>query len=538
MRISRCAGCFANCGVNSRFEKALKVIELSEEAATEAFDAVVGVSGELSTILEEARSCVPADGLAWLVPVTPRTVHRIEGLCLLADTAGCSVSFERSADLNERERAFFDDIVQARATTTASRLSRWKEQLHEYLGFAGESLSLLGRMGLAVLGTASLEPASLRSVALVGVYGFEHVGDMGILGGVLLRLHRRFGIEEAHLLSYRPDYTRRLAAGLDTPVTLHVHAVERAVGECVLGEADAVVWAGGPLMDLPRVLIRNLSAVYVMKRLGRPFLIEGIGIGPFRRRLSRWTARRIVCSAQQLSVRTKGERGDPVLDGLEVELGRDPAFDYLATRGQGLTRLNSGRAEELQTLLRDGDDRLLVGLNIRKIRHFYRRQSPSASLAMERRFMAELAAGLLRFSNESDRPVSYVFFPMNLIQLGESDLAAAFSLRRRLGNEVDLRVWQADPDVDDVVFLMRRLHMAVTMRFHASIFAIAEGLPTVGIDYEGGGKVENLFRELGRPQDVCRMESLDASWLQRRLEHHSDADSARSNRRFPTSDPQ
>ncbi len=495
----------------------MKIIELSEKAASEAFDEIAGASVELSTILDESGRYGDARAVKWVVPVTSGTVHRIEGLCLLAEEAGYGLKFDVSPDLTERERAFFDDILGARADMVTSKLARLNAQinaqLHEYLSFAGECLRFSVRMGFAAMSRRPVQAAPFRNIALVGVYGFEHVGDMGILGGVLLRIHQRFGVKEAQLFSYRPDYTRRLAAGLDTPVSLQVHSIEPALAKRILRNADAVVWAGGPLMDLPRVLIRNLSAVYLMKRLGRPFLLEGIGVGPFRRSLSRWAARRIVSSAQHISVRTQGAAADPVLDGVNVDIGRDPAFDYLETRRRELSRLNPREAESVQALLRGTDDRLCIGLNIRKIRHFYRQQSPSDCASMERRFMDQLADGLTRFAHESSRPVSYIFFPMNLIQVGMSDLGAAFSLRRHLGSKVDLRIWQADPDVDDVVFLLRRLHMAVTMRFHASIFALSQDLPTIGIDYQAGGKVENLFQDLGRPQDVCRMESLDASWL-------------------------
>ena len=479
-----------------------------------------GVPNELSRVLEQSLSRPGGETVRWLVPVTAESVHRMESLCLLADATGYSVDFKVSPGLSERERAFFDDIVRSRATATASRVGRWSSKLREYLGFAGECLKLVEHIGGAVSRRAPVADAPLRTVALVGVYGFEHVGDMGILGGVLLRIHRRFGVEQAHLLSYRPGYTRRLAAGLDTPVALHVHSIGAATAERVVRESDAVIWAGGPLMDLPRILVRNLWMACAVRRRGGPFFLEGIGVGPFRRRLSRWAARRLVGLAQRVSVRTRGASADPVLKGIDVEFGCDPAFDYLATRDGSLTRLDPRRAGSIQALLRGSEDRLRVGLNIRRIRPFYRRQPASASVAMEQRFMDDLVDGLARFARECERPVSYVFFPMNLIQVGESDLAAAFDLSRRLGDRVDLRVWQADPDVDDVIYLMRRLHIAVTMRFHAGIFALSQRLPTIGIDYQGGGKVENLFCDLGRSEDVRRMETMRASWLVNRLEHH------------------
>ena len=49
--------------------------------------------------------------------------------------------------------------------------------------------------------------------------------------------------------------------------------------------------------------------------------------------------------------------------------------------------------------------------------------------------------------------------------------------------------------VDAVLALLRGLDAAVTMRFHASVFALSQQVPAIGIDYQVGGigKVGELF---------------------------------------------
>ena len=61
---------------------------------------------------------------------------------------------------------------------------------------------------------------------IIGAYGGEHIGDTAILGGVLLRIHRRYGTTRAILMSQRPDHTRHLVPMLDTPVDVTVEAYE------------------------------------------------------------------------------------------------------------------------------------------------------------------------------------------------------------------------------------------------------------------------------------------------------------------------
>jgi polysaccharide pyruvyl transferase WcaK-like protein len=124
-----------------------------------------------------------------------------------------------------------------------------------------------------------------------------------------------------------------------------------------------------------------------------------------------------------------------------------------------------------------------------------------------------------RFANSSARPVSFVFFPMNPIQSGMSDLASAYRLFRLVGHELDFRVWEADPDVDGVLYFLRRVHAAITVRFHASIFALSQGIPTIGVDYFPGvgGKVLELFSDLQREDDARVMDALTAEWVAERL---------------------
>ena len=84
---------------------------------------------------------------------------------------------------------------------------------------------------------------------------------------------------------------------------------------------------------------------------------------------------------------------------------------------------------------------------------------------------------------------------------------------------VDFRVWQYDPDIDGVLHLLRQVHAAVTMRFHACIFSLSQSVPVVGIDYYEtvGGKVGELFRDLGRGQDTRRIDEVECGWLVERL---------------------
>lgn len=361
-------------------------------------------------------------------------------------------------------------------------------------------------------------------VLLIGAYGGEHIGDAAILGGVLFRINRRYGTTEAILMSQRPAHTRHLVPMLETPFTVEVEAYERSKIRELVPRVDAVVFAGGPLIDLPKQLVKHLYTVSLARRGGKPFIVEGIGPGPFPRWPSEWTARRIVRMAERMSVRTSSDAGARVMKDLTPEVGRDPAFDYLLTRGSELSRLRETDRRWIERLLRDSEGGPVVGVNLRPVRHLFTagvspRRRAEYTRFVEARFEEQVAEGMRRFHEVSSRAPRFVFFPMNAVQFGMSDLRSAYRLQRVLRGRVDFRVWEADASLDGVIALLRRLDMVICMRFHATIFALAQQRRVIGIDYRVGtrDKVAALLDDWDQSENCCRIDQLTSEWLFRRL---------------------
>jgi polysaccharide pyruvyl transferase WcaK-like protein len=365
---------------------------------------------------------------------------------------------------------------------------------------------------------------SLNRVAIIGAYGGEHIGDTAILGGVLTRIHQRHGVGHAVLLSQRPAHSRHLVSMLDVPVEVSVESYEHAsIREC-LRTVEAVVFAGGPLMDLPKQLVRHLYIVALATRMKTPFFIEGIGCGPFVRRSSQGVARRLVQMAQRITVRTSDDANHPLVRGRNVHICRDPAFDYLETRGAELSRLSALDRVWLEKLLQGAEGRPLVGINIRPIRHEYTQSAGRQDLLdytrqIESRFERRLAEGLRRFVRESSLVPRFIFFPMNAIQFGGSDLRSAFRIKRLLGNDVDFQTWEADASLDGIISLLRQLDAVIAMRFHAAVFALSQGCPVLGIDYRVGkrDKVAALLSDFDQDTNCARIDEMSADWLGERL---------------------
>ena len=395
----------------------------------------------------------------------------------------------------------------------------------------GEAVSVLrdglkGHLSATMAGLRGKpkSPDKLAKVLLIGAYGGEHIGDAAILGGVAFRVHEKYGATRAILMSQRPNHTRHLIPMIETPLDIEVRDYQHAEIKRAIDEVDAVVFAGGPLIDLPKQLVRHLYAASLANQQGKPFLMEGIGPGPFPRKPSEVTARRLASMASGITLRTKESAEAAVVQGLSVTTGHDPAFDYLATRPASLTRLSQGEENDLGVLFDGAEGRPVIGLNIRPIYHQYtvapgEEDKENYTKRVEDQFERRLAAAMTTFNQTASKKPLYLFFSMNSVQFGLSDLKSAYRIGRHLGRDVDYRVWEADTSLDGALALIRRLDLAITMRFHATIFALSQGIETLGVDYRVGkrDKVAAVLTDAGKGDQCTRIDLMTTEWLLKQM---------------------
>ena len=550
-------------------------LDLTLRAEVDVIAYRLGRGGALEpTVAETVSATASGKTVRWLLPLVPNLVYQLDGLTSLAFETGAEPllvlpdalpdSDQFAAPLEGDDRLFAWDFVEYRmlgedaGRLSANRLAYYRKLagwLLEGEGaepvFAKDALvptdGNSGKQGglkamaadLADVATAGVLGHALATISpgpvegtnpsfeqalLIGAYGGEHTGDDAILGGVLFRIHQRHGVKRAILMTQRPAHTRHLVKMLETPVEVEVQEYTLTNIRKALPACDGLVFAGGPLTDLPKQLVRHLFAASLFKRVKKPFVMEGIGPGAFPRKPSEITARRLVKLADRISIRTKDDETRPIIRGRKVEVGHDPAFDYLATRGETLTRLPDVEPAQIEELLADTAGRPVIGLNIWPIGHLYTPDAPGRDKAaytyeVEQSFEKEFAQGLAEFSGAATVKPVFVFFPMNAIQFGMSDLRSAHRIVKHLPPEVDFRLWEADASLDGVVALLRRLDAAVTMRFHATIFALSQQCPVAGIDYRIGirDKVAAVLDDAGRNTDYCRIDELTGPWLAAKL---------------------
>ena len=472
--------------------------------------------GPFGDLIDQSRREALCGRVTWTFPANAASIHFVEGAYRVARDEGFDFKVESDQALNPRDQAFLDDFSR-HCLGVQDHAPKEALGVRDYV-YAGAEAIAAGWRRLQPSKPLGSFPRPMPQVVIIGAYGGDHVGDAGILGGVLYTLNRAYKTTSAVVMSHRPDHTRRLASGLDTPVKVTVEPYTPAETDKALSAADGLVLAGGPMMDLPRVLLKHLSAAYRARSLGLPFILERIGVGPFKRQLSRNLATELLSLAAKISLRSHGSGEDPVLHGRTFTVALDPAFDYLATR-QSLTRVTRDETNAIDALLNNTCDRPLVGINLRPIRHSWAKAGADFARQSEDQFLQAFADGLAEVARTAKVEPIFIFFPMNPIQFGMSDLHSAYRLQKALDRRAEMRVWQADPDVDGVVTLLRRLDAVIAMRLHACIFAASQNLPLLGVDYYPGhgGKVEQLFADLGHADNATRIDIFQTRWLTERL---------------------
>lgn len=356
-------------------------------------------------------------------------------------------------------------------------------------------------------------PSIKSRVALcIGMYGGEHVGDAAILGGVIERVVLKYGVARAYVASFRPDRTQRWVDSLHLAIPLRV--IPSSSARDYLNSVDMVVLAGGPVMDLVHILNWQLGLALAAIRTHRPFVIEGVGIGPFKTRIGRTLGLALLRLGHSVSVRSARSGAEARLASVDAVVGRDPAFDYLETCRESWA--HRPRLDGLPALASVAEFR--IGVNLRPFWRKYIQGAGNAEV-LEKTFINEFGNALLKFHQQVSGSVEFVFFPLNADQYGFSDLQMAYRLAKRLPKPFPLTVWEAEPDPDELMAFLSCMHAVIAMRLHASIFSLVARVPTIGIDYSIGrvGKVGELFEDLNMSDFLCDVGTFSSSWLVGRL---------------------
>jgi len=295
----------------------------------------------------------------------------------------------------------------------------------------------------------------LTRIVVSGYYGFGNSGDEAILGVIVGALRARAPQAQIVVLSGNPEQTKALHG---------VASVSRTTGAipAIVG-ADLFLSGGGSLVQdvtSARGALYYLGLLGLATLLARATMVYAAGIGPLRRGWLRALARRILNRVTLITVRDEGSRR--LLQQLAVhrpvQVVADPAF-----------ALDPAPVADIRDL---------VGAP----------RSPRIGVALrpwsDGRFLQPLVDGVREACREiGAEVVALAFHP-------DHDLAvcaqAAHATRGRTLAGLSPR---------EMMAVVGALDLIVGMRLHALVYAVACGVPLIGITYDP--KVEELLQRVG-----------------------------------------
>jgi polysaccharide pyruvyl transferase WcaK-like protein len=178
----------------------------------------------------------------------------------------------------------------------------------------------------------ALDLRGMKEILMVGWYGTETAGDIAILQGIMTEYLRENPSLRFRVMSLHPFYTRTTIAAWPGTLRSRVKVLDYVSGEALnaVVDCDAIVMAGGPLMDIHE----TGKILCLFKRFadqGKQRVIEGCGVGPLHNDCFRWNVCRIARLATRISVRDSASRDMLRLFGIqkEIEVRLDPAVTFL-----------------------------------------------------------------------------------------------------------------------------------------------------------------------------------------------------------------
>lgn len=349
-----------------------------------------------------------------------------------------------------------------------------------------------------------------RRVLICGWYGTETAGDKGILAGIVGTL-RQQGASHVSLVSFYPDISRLTVAQMPELAGVEVIALKDAAAH--VDSAGLVAFGGGPLMAIPR--LASLVGIFERATQRRvPTLVAGCGVGPLGAADCVPLVRRLLAAATIRIYRDAESRVLAAQLGIDTatdEVAEDPAFTWIAHLLPTLAQPAPARR-----------DRLLLGLRDWPFGDYASHLDKDAAYQAKQSFDADMVAAVERFAQRHPE-VTIMPIPMCTNSYGGDDRFYYIDTLQRsaaLAGRLDTSLLGREPKPADYIHEFRRARLAVTMRFHSLVFAIASGTPAIAVDYTlGKGKVDSLARKMNVPSfglssiDWPAFDTaLDASW--------------------------
>lgn len=336
---------------------------------------------------------------------------------------------------------------------------------------------------------AALRP---RNILISGYYGYSNAGDEAILEVLCQSIHRTHPDTDITVLSGSPR-TTETTYGCHAVPRFSPIGIYRSVKAC-----DALISGGGSLLQdatSTRSLLYYLAIIRLAEHMGKKVFLLANGIGPVRRPYTRALVNRAVQDVQFITLRDP----ESMIELQNMGVHRDD----LTVTADPVYLLEPGDASVATAALDQAGIGIspFLAVSIRPWKNNNALENKLASICDE---------VFHRYG------LKVLFVPM---QLGVDDAMAKRVIRKMETQGYLLNLSRGR----DIMTVLGRSQLVLSMRLHSLIFAANMSIPAVGISYDP--KLDANLRLLEQPS-AGTVEKLDTervlTLIGQTLEHRSE----------------
>ena len=309
-------------------------------------------------------------------------------------------------------------------------------------------------------------------------------------------------VRKNKVLLLREALTRlgRIVVAYATGSTVSLTDEQREAVE-LYKEADLILDAGGGSLyssnkyPIYLDLYQHLFNLYAAKKLGKPVVIAPQSIGP----LPRWHDRQVTMSLLRDvdHVLVREQVSERLLQAHDVKCTLTPDIAFLGN----YVGTPSVRARAMAESF--GQARQNVGVTV--LNWSWSADSRADSEAAIQHYLMKIASAVETLPDDTNVWV----FPQVTAGHGDSDLPVSKRLED-LGSK-RVRVLDARLPASDLTWLYGQMDAFVGSRMHSCIFAITQGVPTIGLAYQP--KTLGTYSLLGLSKLAVDIETFSEHWL-------------------------
>jgi colanic acid/amylovoran biosynthesis protein len=218
-------------------------------------------------------------------------------------------------------------------------------------------------------------------------------------------------------------------------------------------------------------LYQHLLNLWIGKKNEIPVVIFPQSIGPFNKAADRYFVGRVL---KQLDLVLVRERiSSSLLSEMGVKHQLVPDIAFLAN----FIREPSQRVVQFRSTLTTS--RTKVGVTV--LNWGWAVDSKRGTSPVND-YLEKIAATCKRLNRQT--PLHAYIFPQVTASFGDSDLPPSQRLHSLLGSEVPATIVDFDASASDLCHLYREMDIFLGSRMHSCIFAISQGVPTIGLAYQ------------------------------------------------------